>query len=124
MALNIILRPARVDEFEVLAAIKTDAGRRYGEEYVPWPFQKEAFEEHCNGEDIVVAVDPDDRPQGYSMAFDQDNDLYLSHLFVRRDCGRQGIGTALLKNVIERAGKLKRRAITLMTGKNIPWNAP
>ncbi len=119
-----VLRPARADEYEPVAAIKLDASRRYGEEYTTRPLPRDVFDKYVGSGSVVVAVTADDIPCGYSLAYDIDRDLYLRHLFVSHAFGQRGIGAALLRGVIDRAVGARNRAVTLTTGGNIPWNAP
>ncbi len=118
------IRPARDDEYDAIVSIKMESCRRFDEEYVALPFGREEFARHIAQGDVTVAVDGHSIPCGYSTAYTIESDLFLYHLFVSTARGQQGLGTFLLRSVMERARAENRRAITLCTAGNIPWNAP
>jgi len=118
------IRPARLDEFDALNAIRLDAEKLYGEAYSARPMSQEFFSTRVSNGDVTVIVDKSDFPCGFAMAHDVEQDLYLRYIFMLRSFGRRGLGTRLLKNIIERAEQTNRRAITLTTSGSAPWNAP
>ena len=121
---NFSLRPAREDEYDILNAIKLDACLRFDKDYITRSLERDISSHDVGNDSIEVAVDGQDVPQGFTTSFPVDGDLFLYHLYVRREMGKQGLGTILLKEVIERAASEKRRAVTLCTALNVPWNAP
>ena len=50
-----------------------------------------------------MAVDEDDKPIGFAMLDEIDQWLYLDELGVLPECGRRGIGTALVQHVCQLA---------------------
>lgn len=121
---DIHIRPARPEEYDVVAAVKIDASRRYGDVYVTRPLPRDVFDKYVAQGGVIVAADQADKPCGYAIAYAMDDDLYLRHLFVKRDCGQKGIGASLLRQVIQNGTAGGTRAVTLTTGGSVPWNAP
>ena len=116
------LRPAREDEYDVISSIRADASRMYGASYVARPIPVDFFITHCEQQNISVAVDRDDNPYGFSLAFCVNRDIYLRHFYVRKDCQRRGLGTKLLTAVVRRAEREKARAVTLTTSSSAAWS--
>ena len=78
-------------------------------------WQENDFKKHFNPEDIIVVRD-EDRAIGYSQVEDQGNQLYIRMLLLLPIYQRKGIGTRLLKAVIERA-MVKSKNIVLQVFK-------
>jgi ribosomal protein S18 acetylase RimI-like enzyme len=116
------IRPAAADEYHDLNRIKLDASLMIGPHYAR-PMNREVFL-RCVPRGEVVVICEDDSIRGYSVAYNEDDDLYLRNLFVASAYTHNGLGTQLLKQVIDRAQNTGRRAITLITGLSAPWNAP
>jgi GNAT superfamily N-acetyltransferase len=61
---------------------------------------------------------------GWLLVSRLDGELFLSQVSVDPDHARRGIGTALLRDCIERARTAGEPSILLDTQADIPWNAP
>jgi len=62
-------------------------------------------------------------PVGFALAEDLGPSLHLEELDVLPEHGRRGIGAALVRRVCHEAAA-RRRALTLCTFRDVPWNAP
>jgi GNAT superfamily N-acetyltransferase len=76
------------------------------------------------GGDVFVAVAPDGAPAGFAVAQPQGGRLHLRELSVDPAHGRQGLGAALVRAVIERARSLGLAGVSLTTFRTVPFNAP
>ncbi|MEM1229399.1 MAG: GNAT family N-acetyltransferase [Pseudomonadota bacterium] len=63
-------------------------------------------------------------PMGFALCAPEGSDLYLVELSVHPKTGRQGIGRALLRSVLEAAVAQGFTGVTLTTFGDLPWNAP
>ncbi|WP_090859458.1 GNAT family N-acetyltransferase [Nocardioides lianchengensis] len=117
------VRPARAADLPLLAGIEADADELFLERFgnPPWdpptPGQDRAFEPGF----LLVAARP---PVGFAHVLEIDGDAHLELLAVRRDHGRQGIGTALVAAAKAEARARGHRRLTLSTYRDVPWNAP
>ncbi|WP_433324804.1 GNAT family N-acetyltransferase [Spirillospora sp. CA-294931] len=74
-----------------------------------------------SGAEILVAGDP---PVAYTATQVVDGLTHLEQISVHADHVRQGIGTRLLDAVVARAAEAGSPAVTLLTFRDVPWNAP
>ena len=61
---------------------------------------------------------------GFAMSQESAGFLHLAAIAVHPDHGRRGVGTQLVKAVIQQAGCRKLSGVTLTTFQDLPWNAP
>jgi GNAT superfamily N-acetyltransferase len=73
---------------------------------------------------LWVALTDDRTPVGFAMANIVDGGAHLDEMDVIPDFGRQGIGTRLMRTLIDWARLGDYPALTLITFRHIPWNAP
>ena len=73
---------------------------------------------------LWVALDIEDVPVGFALAFDHGDELHLQEMDVHPDHGRRGLGAALVHHVLAEARRRGLRAVTLTTFADLPWNAP
>lgn len=118
------LRLAGDADYEALAAAKLDAALRFGSAYPSRPLKRDLFEAHVKEGRVIVAQNKKGQPQGYALYWLEERDIYLHQLFVARALGEQGAGAALLEAVCEIAQKEERRAVTLITWRDVPWTYP
>lgn len=78
-------------------------------------WQESDFKKHFNPDDITVIRD-ENRAIGYAQIEDQDNQLYIRMLLLHPDYQRKGIGSHLLKSVIEKA-RTQSKAVALQVFK-------
>jgi GNAT superfamily N-acetyltransferase len=73
---------------------------------------------------LWVALTDNRMPVGFAMADVVDGDAHLDEMDVMPDFGRQGIGTRLLRTIIDWARSCNYPGVTLITFRHLPWNAP
>jgi GNAT superfamily N-acetyltransferase len=71
-----------------------------------------------------VAADELDRPIAYILTAEIDDGVHIEQVSVDPAHARQAIGAALIDHAAELAAAAGRRALTLTTFRDIPWNAP
>lgn len=72
---------------------------------------------------LWVARDPEGVPIGFALVEPLADGLHLEEVDVLPECGRQGVGRALVTTVCEYA-RARGTALTLCTFRDVPWNAP
>ena len=73
---------------------------------------------------LWVALTGDQTPVGFAMASIVDGGAHLDEMDVLPEFGRQGIGTGLVNALLDWARRGDYPAVTLITFRHIPWNAP
>ena len=76
------------------------------------------------GNDVWVAVAPDDAPVGYAVAGPLAGFLHLRELSVDPAHGRRGIGAALVETVVAAARDAGCEGVSLTTFRFVPFNRP
>ena len=71
-----------------------------------------------------VAVDDENRPQGFLSAERHGRDLHIHELSVMQSMQGQGTGRLLIEAAKDYARFSRLASVTLTTFKNVPWNAP
>ena len=71
-----------------------------------------------------VALDAENRPQGFLSAEHHGNDLHIYELSVMQSMQGQGTGRRLIEAAIDYARSTRLSFVTLTTFKKVPWNAP
>lgn len=71
-----------------------------------------------------IAADGADRPVGFAVASDEGPFFYLHELSVDPAHMRRGIGTALLRAVVDHARWAFHTTLALDTFRTVPFNAP
>lgn len=123
------VRPPRRDELEALRSLERDAARAFDAigmseiaEDEPLPVAElEAFRAR---ERAWVAVDERDRPVAYLLNAVVDDCLHVVQVTVSPSHARRRIGAALIEHLGAIALAEGRRALTLTTFRDVPWNAP
>ena len=64
------------------------------------------------------------RPVGFALADVADGEAYLSEIDVHPEHARQGLGTRLVRAVVEWAVVRGFACLVLVTFRHLPWNAP
>jgi GNAT superfamily N-acetyltransferase len=73
---------------------------------------------------LWVALNSRREPVGFAHAGLIDNQAHLDEMDVHPDYGRRGIGTRLVRTVVEWATEQGFDELTLITFRHLPWNAP
>lgn len=75
-------------------------------------------------EQVWVVTAPDGALVGFALAQPLDGGVHLHELDVHPDHARRGLGARLIGAVAAHAAETDARAVTLLTFRDIPWNAP
>jgi len=116
-------RAAEPGDLAGLAAIERSADTLFAPLGIVFPPGPTAIEqvigEAAGGNaEILVAGRP---PVAFAAVRPLDGALHLEQVAVHADHVRKGVGTRLLRAVLSRAGA---RDVTLITFRDVPWNAP
>lgn len=123
------LRPGRPSDTDAVADTDRDAGRLFAEIGMPHvaasapPTPAELHHARRAG-GLWVATGPDGAVVGFVLFGPLDGAVHVEQLSVRPAWGRRGIGRALLDQVAAETGGGARRALTLTTFAEVPFNAP
>lgn len=71
-----------------------------------------------------MALQTDGQPVGFAYAVFIDGQAHLDEMNVHPEHGRRGVGTRLLRTVIEWSRAVGSSGLTLITFRHLPWNAP
>lgn len=71
-----------------------------------------------------VAVDAEDRVQGFLSAEQYADDLHIHELAVKQSMQRHGVGRQLMAFAMDYGRTQRLHSVTLTTFKDVPWNAP
>ncbi len=124
------IRPARPADAFLLPAIEKSAAQAFTAiESLAWLAAHDVLDVEQHLGFIAsglhwVAVDDEDRPQGFVCASVQDTALYIEELSVARSHQGQGLGRQLMLAVEHRARAAGLAALILTTFSDVPWNAP
>ena len=113
----------------MLRSIERDAGRAFYEIGMPEvaadePPSRATLEALCAAGHAWVAVDSDDQPVAYVLTTVVDDCLHVEQVSVIASYRGHGLGAALIDHVAAVAAAQRRRAVTLTTFRDVPWNAP
>ncbi|RIJ28238.1 GNAT family N-acetyltransferase [Henriciella mobilis] len=124
------IRPAIRADFSEIIEVDKSASLLFGptgllsEEALADHVPAQALQDALNQDWLLVAEMPDKAVVGFVMATVRDGGLYVDQLSVSPDYGRQGIGTALMRNLEGKAHNRDILELTLSTFRDLPWNAP
>ncbi len=126
---SVDLRRARSEELPLLLEVERRAGVRFaatsglGEvpaDLTPIAELEEAHREHR----VWVAVIDDVEVVGFAYAAVIDGCCHLEEVDVLPEYGRRGIGSALVRQVLDYATRKGLDGVTLTTYREVAWNAP
>ncbi len=123
------IRQARREDFGALQTVEREAAKLFAEVGLGAATLGDAttladFAE-CHAAGLLwVAVDGNDVPVGFAYVEIIEGQPHLDELDVHPDHGRRGIGTALVRTLIEWAGARGYASVTLTTFRDVPWNMP
>ncbi|MCW2583872.1 MAG: GCN5-related N-acetyltransferase [Klenkia sp.] len=121
-----IVRRATAADLQQLPAVESAADALFlplGVEDLPAPAS--AAHRAASWQVLVVPVPGrDDQVAGFAVLELLDGDVHLEQLSVHPAHGRQGLGGALLRAVVQAAEQHGARRVTLCTYRDVPWNRP
>jgi GNAT superfamily N-acetyltransferase len=123
------IRAHRPADDAALLSVENRAAQLFREHGYPEiadsPFASVAdFRAMAKGHEVLVATAGDDLPVGYAVSGPRGDFLHLRELSVDPDHGRRGLGSALVRAVIERCRARAMQGVTLTTFRAVPFNAP
>jgi GNAT superfamily N-acetyltransferase len=126
--MSIVIRESRPDEASELRVIELTAGERFREVGLPEvadhdPPSVDAFTSYAIAGRSWVALDAG-HPTGFVLVDEIDGNAHIEQVSVRPDHQGRGVGRALVNRVHSWAQETGRPAVTLVTFKDVPWNAP
>jgi ribosomal protein S18 acetylase RimI-like enzyme len=125
----VIVRPARSDELSLLPEIERAAAARFARIGLHEIANEEATSEEELADAqraglLLVATEAGDAPAGFALLALVDDALHLDELSVHPAHGGRGLGARLLDATESLAAARGIAAITLVTFRDVPWNAP
>ncbi len=121
------IRQARPHDLPALPGIKTAAARAFGDlrsGVTPRRVSVEAMAILAEEGTLWIAADAEDAPVGFAAATMLDGTLFIADIHVSPAHQRQGAGRALLRAVVDYGRWAFHPAVTLLTDRLVPWNAP
>ncbi len=121
-----MIRAARPHEYARLRDIERRAGELFRDLGMPEIADDEppSADHLASGAALYVATDDEDQPVGYALVDLVDGHAHLEQLSVVPEHGRQGIGRALLQATADWAKARGDAEITLITFRDVAFNAP
>ncbi|EKT4520844.1 GNAT family N-acetyltransferase [Pseudomonas putida] len=124
------IRPTRLDDVPLLAAIERSAAQAFLRlPDLAWLATGDVLDENAHRAFIArhgswVAVDGNDCPQGFICTEQAHDWLHIHEVSVCAQAQGLGMGRALLQQAISIARSHGKRVVTLTTFVEVPWNAP
>ncbi|MEV4259742.1 GNAT family N-acetyltransferase [Spirillospora sp. NPDC049652] len=116
------IRPAAPADLDLLPPIENSADRMFGAVGIEFPPGPTVVEQMVGRDaEILVAGDP---PAGYAVLSPLDGATHLDQISVHADLAGQGIGTRLLLAVRAHVAAAGSPGLSLLTFRDIAWNAP
>lgn len=124
-----MIRPARADEFPLLAAIEDAAAQMFRGTSMAFMLaadRKPVAQAVSTLEPVFtwVAVDNADQPVGFLEAEIIEGWLHILEVSVHPAHGRKGFGRALVDCAVQAAHDRKLSMVSLTTNRDIAWNGP
>ncbi|MDO7898488.1 GNAT family N-acetyltransferase [Pseudomonas citrulli] len=125
-----IIRLAVPEDAPLLPAIEISAAQAFRLiDELSWLAESPPMSIECHSQRIAlstcwVAVDAENRPQGFLSAERHGNDLHIYELSVMRSMQGQGLGRQLIEAAKAYARSSRLGFVTLTTFTDVPWNAP
>lgn len=118
------LREATAEDLHLLKAIEAAADTTYEAVFgrLDWDEPSDGRWRARQPGFLLVAGDPE--PVGFAHVLWLEGTAHLEQLAVHPDHQRRGIGTALVRAAVQRAGNAGHARLTLSTYADVVWNAP
>jgi GNAT superfamily N-acetyltransferase len=125
----VTVRPARPGDVGRLQAIQLAAGNAFRDIGMPaaadtFPLPAESLSGYRRAGRAWVAADEHDEPVGFVVADVVDGCAHIDQVSVHPAHAGQRIGAMLLEYVADWAAGQHMHAMTLITFRGVPWNAP
>ena len=129
MPANYSIRIASAEHLKAIPGIQVAAVSIFAESDVPLEFRYrttavDILQDAQESGRLWVATAGDDHVIGYAMIEIFDGLAHLDDLDVHPEHAKQGIGSALLRVVIDWAMQEQYTTMTLVTFRHLAWNAP
>ena len=120
------IRPAEDYELRTLGRIELEAARVFPSDRIPQPPRSLPLEvlQTAQKDQLLWVIDISSKVVAFASCHDAFPYLHLDEISVLPEQGKQGLGTELLKYVIETAQERDYQACTLTTFEDFAWNAP
>jgi GNAT superfamily N-acetyltransferase len=124
------IQPADPETLELLPVIEVAAAGIFSPEDIAPELRQEGlpvarFEQAARKGRVWTAVTRSSgRPVGFALAAIVDGSAHLYEMDVQPDHGQRGLGTALVRAVVEWARRQGFSCVTLTTFRHLPWNGP
>jgi ribosomal protein S18 acetylase RimI-like enzyme len=115
----LVIREARSGEHDALVALDRASMRTFRDAGIDLPLEDERFEG-----DVLLVAEVDGAVVGLALVTRHDPWWHLDEICVHPDHGRQGIGTALVSELVARARDERVAGITLTTFRDVAFNGP
>ncbi|TDD88190.1 GNAT family N-acetyltransferase [Actinomadura rubrisoli] len=120
--MEVEVRPAGPADMAGLPAIENSADEVFAAAGIVFPPGPTVIEKMIeDAAEIIVAGDP---PVGFAAVEPLDGAVHLEQIAVRADLMGRGIGVRLLRAVRDRAAAAGSPGVSLLTFRNVRWNAP
>lgn len=125
---QITIRAGTAEDFALLP----DLEARADQSYLTLPGLETLLDEINITDDAGPETEPGtelfmaetEAPIGFVYAYDADDCTFISQIAVVPEAQKLGAGTALLNAIADAAQQAGKRGVTLMTFRDVPWNAP
>lgn len=129
MPANCTISFARPEQLKAIPGIQVAATSVFAESDVPLDIRyrttaMDVLQAAQESGQLWIATGGNDHVIGYAMVYILDGLAHLDDLDVHPEHARQGIGSAILRAVIDWAGRQQYAAMTLVTFRHLVWNAP
>ena len=125
-----VIAPASPGDIERLIEVDLAAGQLFAptgllsddalDDHVPEAVMLQAIEVG----DLLKTSAPDGTPVGFALVSPRGGTLYLDQISMHPDCGCKGLGTDMMRHVLQLAKQRRLKQVTLSTFRNVPWNGP
>lgn len=126
---EISIKLAGSEHLSAIPAIELAASAMFPEADLPVEVRylvidNELLQEAQSDARLWVALTDERTPVGFAMAGIIDGGAHLDEMDVMPNFGRQGVGTRLVRTIIDWARLGDYPLLTLITFRHLPWNAP
>ena len=122
------IRLAHINDLDYLADVEKAAASIYPKGHIPADQEGQTFPSNelhkALNNELLFCAEVENKIVGFAACHPYKKCLHLDEISVRPNYGQQGIGSALVKEVIKKSLTLSLKGISLTTFSDIPWNAP